>query len=378
MLGITSPKHRLRAALSHHCYPPLLIILSLLTGFILLLSHLNYRMYSVLSSASPLLTLHTLASNQTSPALPADTPPDTRQSDARRRSLANLPKCAAKGRAPSFLMVFQGHSGSTAIMTSLRKHSQTFITGLEPIDHFAITKETHMNVSRRAVAYTDQFFRNASASAAASAPLSAGFKVRPTHILKLPESFAHVIREHDTRIIWSYRSNTLKQAVGDYRIHKFNDLLSYEGLKTSDNGSALVPDSRNASFRIDDMNLLHSLLKGRAKADNVLAEAVAKISPDNCVLPVSYESLLRDPDLTLLRVHRFLALDESEIQPMERAKANQDALCELVENWDDLCQKLYGCVEWRWMLDDVDNGCSCDSLSVRNLKLDRTFCSFYS
>eukprot|EP00178_Gracilaria_changii_P000304 TRINITY_DN1037_c0_g1_i6.p1 TRINITY_DN1037_c0_g1~~TRINITY_DN1037_c0_g1_i6.p1 ORF type:complete len:351 (+),score=43.63 TRINITY_DN1037_c0_g1_i6:329-1381(+) len=283
----------------------------------------------------------------------------------RARMLAELPACAAHGRANTFLMLFMGHSGSTAIMTSLQQHSQTSIHGFEPVDHGEFRAGTTQENAKKALEYTSHFFHNASKHG-----LTSGFKIRPLHISKNPEGFAKLIRRYNTRIIWSYRSNMLKQAIGDYGIY-LGDRSAFEGIEIKPNQTA--PDRSNRSIHIDSIERLHRFMKSRVAGDKQVAAALKAVSKDHCVLPVSYESFLKDPSLTVLRVQRFLGLDDSEIHQSTRAKANPDTICDLVQNWEQLCEAFFGCVQWRWMLDDFENGCSCSAL--RPSRFGTKFCS---
>ncbi|KAI0560417.1 P-loop containing nucleoside triphosphate hydrolase [Gracilaria domingensis] len=283
----------------------------------------------------------------------------------RARLLAELPACATRGRANTFLMFFMGHSGSTAIMTSLKQHSQTSIDGFEPVDHGQFRTGTHEENAEKALNYTSQYFRNASKHG-----LTSGFKIRPLHLTHLPQQFAALIRNHNTRIIWSYRSNMLKQAIGDYGIY-LGDRSAFEGIKVDPNQAA--PDRSNRSIYIDDIPRLHRFMKSRVSGDKQVSAALKSVSKDHCVLPVSYESFLKDPELTMLRTQRFLGLNTDELHPSMRAKANPDTICDLVQNWEQLCEAFFGCVQWRWMLDDYENGCSCSSL--RPSRFGTKFCS---
>jgi len=204
---------------------------------------------------------------------------------------------------------------------------------------------------------------------------TAGFKIRPRNLHLRPRSFAKVVQMFDARIIWSYRTNVMKQAVGSYSIEYLGDKSAYEGLRVDSDGSALQKN-RSTRFRIHDMGALHELLKGRIKGDREVSAALQKISPE-CVLAVSYESFLRQPSLTLERVQRFLGLSMDEVHPPLRAKATKDSLCDVVENWEELCAAFFGCVQWRWMLDDFENGCSCSSLNPSTFNTTRKYCTMY-
>lgn len=337
--------------------------------FLLLTSFL----FSALTSPSPAETaaqlLSSLPPHSLQPAHSAPPAAAATITPQRLRLLVDLPECARKHtRANSFLMLFMGHSGSTAIMTSLKQHSQTHILGLEPVDHGIFRNGTNEANALRALNFTHQFFQNGTNS-----HLTPGFKIRPLHISNAPRQFAKLVRRFQTRIVWSYRSNVLKQAIGDYGIY-LGDRTAYEGIKIDPN-STTPSDTRrpNRSIYIDDIARLHSFMKSRVAGDKQVANALKAISPDNCVLPVSYESFLRDPQFTMLRVQTFLGLDISETHHSLRSKANPDTLCDLVQNWQHVCEAFFGCVQWRWMLDDYENGCSCSALHPS--RFGHRFCS---
>lgn len=257
-------------------------------------------------------------------------------------------------------------------MTSLQQHSATLITSLEPVDHGLYVQGSKDDAALRAANYTMNLFANGTA-----ARKMVGFKIRPRHLQVRPAVFSNIIKLYDTRIIWSFRSNMLKQAIGDYAIHYKGDLTAYEGVKVDANGTALTKESerRPTRFKIHDMAALHALLKSRVEGDMKVARALHQISPDGCVLPISYENYLLQPELTLERVQTFLGLDTREMHPALRKKATGDSICDVVENWADLCEAFFGCVQWRWMLDDFENGCSCTSLRPSRFKASYKYCS---
>lgn len=295
-----------------------------------------------------------------------------RAEEVKGRILGDMPKCAAKGRAKAFLLVFMGHSGSTAIMSSLQQHTDTFVTGFEPVDHGVYITESLREASLRAVKYTYGFFRNGT-----MINKTAGFKIRPRNIAARPQSFKKVVSMFNARIIWSYRTNVFKQAVGTYSIKYLGDRQAYEGIKTDREGNALNStglENRKTRFRVHNMDALHEILMGRVAGDMQVAAALNKISPDGCVLPVSYESFLSKPDVTMQRIQRFLGVNMNESHPALRAKATKDSLCDVVENWADVCEAFFGCVQWRWMLDDYENGCTCSALNPSQFKASRRYC----
>lgn len=312
------------------------------------------------------------------PAVPSvaanTTPPhDARDPQVRARMLADMPPCANSGtRAPSFLLVFMGHSGSTALITSLAQHSSTDIVSLEPVDHGIYVNGSSSSTSLLALQYTHDLFAKGRAT-----NKTVGFKIRPRHLQARPTDFSDLIRKADTRIIWNYRTNLFKQAVGDYAIHYKGDRSSYEGLKVDAEGNeeGKPSASRVDKFAIHDMDVLHKLLKSRVYGEDQVSRALHQISPDGCVLPVSYESYLRHPEATLERIHTFLGLNTAEMHPALRKKATSDSVCDVIENWREVCEAFFGCVQWRWMLDDFENGCSCSQLQPSRFKMNMKYCS---
>lgn len=279
-----------------------------------------------------------------------------------------VPKCGSTGLAKTFLLVFMGHSGSTALMTSLQQHSKIDIDGFEPVDHGVFVEGPSAVSSLKALKHVLEKFENGT-----QRNKMVGFKVRPRHLLKRSKEFSDILRMFGTRIIWSYRSNVMKQALGDYAIKYQGALSAYEGIRLSANGTEIGTRKRvSSSFKVD-MGILHSLLKSRIEGDAQITKALNKLKLKGCILPIGYESYLKYPDATLKRVQAFLGLDDSEMHRSLRAKATGDRICELVENWDELCQTFYGCQNWRWMIDDFDNGCACTNLHPANFNF--TFCN---
>lgn len=291
----------------------------------------------------------------------------------RARLLEDMPPCARNGTpTSSFLIVFMGHSGSTALITSIAQHSATNITSFEPVDHGHYVTGSKYEAALRALQYTEALFANGSAM-----NMMVGFKIRPRHLQLRPSEFSSVIRKYKTRVIWNYRTNIIKQAIGDYAIHYKGDHAAYEGVKVDADGNPVKQSSasRARTFKIHDMQVFHQLLKNRVIGDESVSRALHQISPDGCILPVSYESYLQYPTLTMERIQAFLGLSTSEMHPALRQKATDDTICKVVENWAELCEAFFGCVQWRWMLDDFENGCACSSLYPSKFKSNMNFCS---
>eukprot|EP00168_Porphyra_purpurea_P003903 TRINITY_DN1452_c0_g1_i2.p1 TRINITY_DN1452_c0_g1~~TRINITY_DN1452_c0_g1_i2.p1 ORF type:complete len:435 (+),score=104.32 TRINITY_DN1452_c0_g1_i2:277-1581(+) len=279
---------------------------------------------------------------------------------------ARLPPCAAGGsvRARSFLILFMGHSGSTAMLSEMTQHSSIMgsPTGPEPIDHHEYENDTPL-----AVSFTRKFL--AEGIAAGKVP---GFKLRPTHITNDPEAFRSIIKDFGVRLIWNSRGNLIKQAIGEYRHRFLKDDSVIEGLR---DGETLKERCAKGacSFNITDMPFFHNVLRDLENNDRLVEKAVEALGPDGCILPVPYEEYLYGRVTTMARIFRFLGLPVED-HPPNRQKATHDSMCEVVSNMDDLCDAFYGCPDLRWMFDDWRTGCKCSVLPVSRFRPTGQYC----
>lgn len=263
--------------------------------------------------------------------------------------LQPLPSCASTGRAKSFLFVFMGHSGSSAILSELESHSETLLEGREPIDHYEYETNTTL-----ALEFTRELFRRGIAEGRTT-----GFKMRPQHIGKDPEAWAQLAREFDTRIIWQFRHNILKQAVGEYSYKYLNDSAVIEGLRNETAVKERCEQGVGCKFAISDMDFFHRTLTDCVHSDLSIVTSVRDLANGSeCIYSLPYEDYLYHRETTLRRLFKFLGLSWEQTQP-QRWKATRDNLCEVVENWDELCEEFYGCQAWRHFFDDAENNCGC-------------------
>lgn len=275
---------------------------------------------------------------------------DTSQQLAMRvRRNRSLPACAKNGtRAPAFMMVFMGHSGSTAILSELHSHSQVLKGFWEPVDHQEVFNTTEaLEIAR------DIFEKGLKQN------LTAGFKIRPVHILERPHEWRALVKQYQVRIIWQYRRNVFKGAVGEY-VHRYlHDNSVVEGLKTDITRDERCQIGAGCTFRIEDFDFLRRQIGTMMRSTRFILRAVSEIARDSkCVREIPYEDYLYGRDAVLKDLQAFLGLEEEETAP-DRFKATGDSLCETVENWDELCEAFYGCPKWQHLLDDVRNNCYC-------------------
>jgi hypothetical protein len=258
-------------------------------------------------------------------------------------------------------------------MTALQQHSKVLIHGLEPVDHDAdiLANET------RAVEHAEKFFETAAAQGKAG-----GFKIRPRHFTDAPKQWMDVIRKHDTRIILNFRNNLLKQAIGHYPIKFLNSTDAFEGYKVDANSSTWTGSENtttNKRLLIENMEGLAQVLRDRIIGEEKIFRALGYLSAagwdkQECTLPVSYEGFLMDWKASIERIQEFLGLDTKEVHMPLRRKVTEDNLCELLENYADVCSAFFGCQQLRWMLDDPVNNCMCSRLVTTKEYATQRYC----
>lgn len=216
----------------------------------------------------------------------------------------------AGSRAGSFLIVFMGHSGSTALLSELGQHSGTHVALPEPVDH-----EPYQRNTTAALAYTRAFF-----TAGRAKGLVPGFKIRPWHIEQDPDAWRALTEEFDTRLIWNFRVNVLKASVGEYTARYLNDTSVIEGLRP---GTEATRCSTGAGcrFAVQDMDFLHGLMRMFVSSDRRISAAVEALQqsgdgkPRRCVLTAPYEEYLLSRRVVMRQVHTFLGLGDEDHQP---------------------------------------------------------------
>lgn len=268
-------------------------------------------------------------------------------------------KSIRRKRAKSFLVVFVGHSGSTAYTTELRTHSDFEVEFLEPLDHGEFEQDPNLALER-AHKLMD------SGIAKGKIP---GFKIRPTHINNIPEKWRGFVKKYDTRIVWQYRENIVKQAVGEYRHRYLNDSSVVEGLRKDQ--KPCEGGAQRCRIRIDDMDFLLNQMNDLSMNDEWLSEATRLLRRSDDMLIVKYEDYLNRRERTMKETFDFLGVDYQDTAP-QRQKASLDSLCQMVINFQELCNHFHPCQLWRPYLHDDLNDCRCNPGSWD--KFDPNFC----
>ena len=284
---------------------------------------------------------------------PIEKPIDDFTLASRARRQRPMPECAKEGKGPakSFLMVFMGHSGSTAIITEMMAHSKFHIKDKEPVDHQEVFNTT------AALEYTRNHFK-----AGIDQGLIPGFKIRPRHILEEPEKWAQLVEEFDTRIVWQYRQNLFKSAVGDYSVKYLKDESVVEGLRSNMSKEERCKIGVGCTYPIENYDAFYETLNAKVISQRLISKAVNALSRDReCVRELPYEDYLYEREDALKDLFRFLGVPWEPTQP-DRFKATSDNMCEVVKNWDEICKRFYGCVIWQSMMNDPKNDCYCSAV----------------
>lgn len=276
--------------------------------------------------------------------------------------------CAQAGTpAKSFLMVFMSRSGSTAISQTLSIHSriENKFEFLHPL-----LSDTANYSAAQALNMTRTFFDDA-----ISRGKIPGYKVRSIHIFADPQAWEDLAREYDTRIIWQYRKNLFKTALGIYAEEVYDDDTATGGIKVKDLEKV---DDRcdlgiGCSFAINEWGVFHEILTSRIRQDVHIMRAVKVLDGGrDCTFELPYEDYLYHKEDTLNDLFTFLGL-QMESTDTYKAKATGDSLCDVVENFDELCTNFYGCPVWQPFLEDFENDCRCTNFTHGSAEYCSTF-----
>eukprot|EP00178_Gracilaria_changii_P019949 TRINITY_DN578_c0_g3_i1.p1 TRINITY_DN578_c0_g3~~TRINITY_DN578_c0_g3_i1.p1 ORF type:complete len:439 (-),score=74.08 TRINITY_DN578_c0_g3_i1:271-1587(-) len=299
----------------------------------------------------------TVEPNISEPSSLQNTAENTPDAKERREYHTNS---ARRTRAKTFLVVFMGHSGSTAFITELQTHSEFVVEKLEPLDHHEYARNTDL-AYEHAKELMDRGIEKGKIP---------GFKIRPYHILNKPELWRKFVRDYDCRVIWQYRENIVKRAIGEYRNRYLNDSSVVEGLLPNQKACEAGSDQK-CTFRIEDMRFLHSIMNSMSSSDELLSSAVRSLERNEDMSIVKYEDYLYRRERTMKETFDFLGVDWQETAA-QRKKASPDNLCKMVTNFQEVCDRFLPCQLWRPFLYDDVNDCRCGAGDWKNF--DASFC----
>ena len=189
-----------------------------------------------------------------------------------------------------------------------------------------------------------------------------GFKIRPRRVLREPRRWQDLVARFDTRIVWQYRRNVLKSAIGTYALWEYNDTKARSGV-VPELHKHVCEMGVGCTYAIRNFTLFHEIaLISWSSQHSIMKAASLLDNGRGCLLELPYEDYLYHPDISMRRLVGFLGLPWRHME-VARRKATGDALCEVVSNWEELCEKFYGCLMWREMLTDHLNGCTCEGIT---------------
>eukprot|EP00190_Bangiopsis_sp_CCMP1999_P002192 CAMPEP_0198736778 /NCGR_PEP_ID=MMETSP1475-20131203/67530_1 /TAXON_ID= ORGANISM="Unidentified sp., Strain CCMP1999" /NCGR_SAMPLE_ID=MMETSP1475 /ASSEMBLY_ACC=CAM_ASM_001111 /LENGTH=512 /DNA_ID=CAMNT_0044500629 /DNA_START=16 /DNA_END=1553 /DNA_ORIENTATION=- len=272
-----------------------------------------------------------------------------------------IPVCAAQlPPAKTFLMVMSSHTGSTALMSILGQHPDVYME-LDQFEPLNVPKYTE-NITA-AVEFTREYFTKARESGKV-----AGFKLSGYPIMRAQEEFAEIVKEFDTRVIWNYRTDFFKRAVGRYPMYFLGDDSAVSGISLSELNKRCEMGV-GCNYTIESIEDLHCTMTRGVRVHMGMEESVNSITSQalgGCALHIPYHDFLHHPIEVSMQMQDFLGLPRHHVEST-RAKATSDNICSVVNNYADICAAFNECSAWRNMLNDEENGCSCENYKYESL-----------
>uniref|UniRef100_A0A7S2ZIN3 Sulfotransferase domain-containing protein n=1 Tax=Rhodosorus marinus TaxID=101924 RepID=A0A7S2ZIN3_9RHOD len=275
-----------------------------------------------------------------------------------------IPACNKnKKPARSFFIIMTSHAGSTALISQLVEHPQVYWDrGPDAVGTFEPMNQPKFRAKSGNVTAGIEWIREYFTMVLEKGKMP-GFKLGILPVLKYPEEFKKIIDEFDTKIIFNYRRDHLKRAIGRYAYHYLGDKTSIGGINTnSEEGLHALEDRCSTgvgcSYEITNMANLHCIMTRSWKAHQYKVDGIKKIS-DGCVLEEPYEDYLNYPTDVYHQSLDFLGLERVDTSAA-REKGTSDKICEVVENFAELCAAFAECPAWNESLLNREDGCSCD------------------
>jgi LPS sulfotransferase NodH len=229
-----------------------------------------------------------------------------------------------------FVILFVERSGSSFLATLLESHHEIHCQcEIFPADSYWInehknielnTLEEDMNILTKAFSYKE------------NSPLHAkGFKIKfPSQVKYYPQIWDSLLHHRDkTHFIALNRNNVLKQSVSTLNRNRLLDSPTRE---------YLFPNPNKPKIHVDATELV-SMMKTYDKRNKDLFASIKQLPH---VLSCSYEDLLTNESETLKRILAFLQVDSSTPLCSNLKKVTPDNLDDIVENMDEIKQKLSG------------------------------------
>uniref|UniRef100_A0A7S2ZXQ5 Uncharacterized protein n=1 Tax=Rhodosorus marinus TaxID=101924 RepID=A0A7S2ZXQ5_9RHOD len=265
------------------------------------------------------------------------------------------------GPCESFLMGFVGHSGSSAIMSTLWRHSMIEIPW--PMEPLQKARSSAMAAQMTRVKF----------DASIEKGLKPGFKLRPGHVLGAADLWNQLVSSYKTRLIVLTRDNCFKAAIGLYTIRARFDLSAQQGLSAKEAETHCKENPESCYYDVTNLRFFAYLMHiSKHGMNQVLALRDSVQWP--CVLHVTYEDYVRDNEEVMNKIYDFLGLEAEDNTPRFE-KALSDSPCVVLKNYQEVCADLWGCEELRPYLEDEEHGCVCND---KSREPDPVLCSYKS
>eukprot|EP00188_Purpureofilum_apyrenoidigerum_P003549 Plantae.Rhodophyta-Purpureofilum_apyrenoidigerum.ctg37521.p1 GENE.Plantae.Rhodophyta-Purpureofilum_apyrenoidigerum.ctg37521~~Plantae.Rhodophyta-Purpureofilum_apyrenoidigerum.ctg37521.p1 ORF type:complete len:274 (+),score=45.87 Plantae.Rhodophyta-Purpureofilum_apyrenoidigerum.ctg37521:173-994(+) len=255
-------------------------------------------------------------------------------------------------------------------MSILKQHSDVYME----LDQFEpLNRPKYIENITAAVEFTREYFTKARDSGKI-----AGFKLSGYPIMRAKEEFAQIVKEFDTRIIWNYRTDFFKRAVGRYPMYFLGDDSAVSGISLSEQDKRCEMGV-GCSYTIESIDDLHCTMTRGVRVHVGMEESVDIITDQTirgCALHAPYDDFLHHPEEMSMQMQDFLGLKRQHFES-SRAKATSDNICSVVKNYAELCAAFNECSAWHEMLNDEQNGCACADYEYESLGGDgvNKFCS---
>lgn len=220
-----------------------------------------------------------------------------------------------------------------------------------------------------AAKWAREFFSNRSEILEKEGRIS-GFKMSSVTVVKAPELWQQVAEDFNLRILYNYREDFFKMAVGRYPYYFLGDNSTVGGVAPGEercsNGESMC------KFEIESVENLHCVMTRAARVNHYMDKAVGILTGGTkCFLELPYSDYLKYPNQQMFQIQDFLGIRRIEIKA-RRKKATSSNMCDVVSNYAEVCAAFNECTDWHDMLNDVENNCTCSHFSYTSRGGDNT------
>ena len=199
-------------------------------------------------------------------------------------------------KCDNFVVLFMGHSGSSALMEQLERHFHFFNPGFEPLYGLRPNASAAFLKAR-------EYFEEGRAK-----HVTVGFKMRPWSILALKAEFKLLAAEYNVCVAQNFRLNMLESFITDMRERKFQ--TTQFDRRTQKNGllNVTIEDAEKLKRNVAD------------DFPTVYPGMAARVLTQNNVLLLPYENFLQNPKLIVAYVGSSFGLE-----PKAATETSQEA-----------------------------------------------------